>query len=42
MNYDMILYYYARGLWPATLVRLAVQKGVITQEQCTEILSSKQ
>ena len=41
MNYERIKYYYQAGLWNAQMVKMAVRKGVITQEQCDEILSLK-
>lgn len=39
MNYRTIRRNFERGLWPESYVRLAVRKGVITQEECEEILS---
>lgn len=39
MNYETIKSNYVKGLWTAALVKLAVKKGVITKEQCDEILS---
>lgn len=41
MNYETIKTNYLKGLWTSALVKLAVKKGVITQEQCDEILSLK-
>ena len=41
MNYERIKYYYQAGLWNAQMVKMAVRKGGITQEQCDEILSLK-
>ena len=41
MNYETIKKNYIKGLWTAPLVKMAVKKGVITQEQCDEILASK-
>ena len=37
MNYNTIKRNYDRGLWSDAMVRLAVRKGVITEEQYTEI-----
>lgn len=37
MNYDLIKSNYDKRLWGAQLVQLAVQKGVITQEQADAI-----
>lgn len=37
MTYEKIKDYYDRGLWNKTMVRNAVIKGKITQEQYTEI-----
>ena len=41
MNYETIKSNYIKGLWTAALVKMAVRKGVITQEQCDEILDMK-
>lgn len=41
MNYDTIKRNYERGLWSEQMVKTAVRKGVITQEQCDEILRGK-
>ena len=41
MNYETIKRNYEKGLWTAALVKMAVKKGVITQEECDEILASK-
>lgn len=41
MNYETIKKNYLKGLWTAQLVKMAVKKGVITKEQCDEILSLK-
>ena len=38
MNFQTIKRNYERGLWNAAMVRLAVKKGLITQEQCDQIL----
>lgn len=32
---------YEKGYWTAAMVQMAVRKGVITQEQCDEILNNK-
>lgn len=37
MNYETIKRNYDRGLWSASMVKMAVKKGVITAEQYTEI-----
>lgn len=37
MSFNTIKKNYDRGLWSAGMVRLAVQKGIITPEQYTEI-----
>lgn len=39
MSFERIRYYYEAGLWSEPMVRMAVRKGVITQEQCDKILS---
>ena len=41
MNFETIKKNYIKGLWTAALVKMAVRKGVITKEQCDEILGSK-
>lgn len=41
MNFETIKKNYIKGLWTASLVKMAVKKGVITQAQCDEILASK-
>lgn len=40
MNFEIIKRNYEKGLWSAEMVKVAVTKGVITEEQCLEILSS--
>ena len=37
MNYQTIKRNYERGLWSASMVKMAVKKGIITKEQYTEI-----
>lgn len=37
MNFEIIKKNYERGLWSAAMVRVAVRKGVITEEQYEEI-----
>lgn len=39
MNYKTIKRNYEKGLWPEAYVRMAVKKGVISQEECDAILS---
>ena len=41
MSYEKIKYNYEKGFWSEAMVRMAVKKGIITQEQCDEILNSK-
>ena len=38
MDYETIKRNYERGLWPKSLVRMAVRKGLITAEQYKEIV----
>lgn len=38
MNYEIVKKNYEKGLWTKQLVRMAVKKGVITQEQYKEIV----
>jgi hypothetical protein len=37
MNYDIIKSNYKRGLWSKEMVKVAVKKNIITQEQFKEI-----
>lgn len=37
MNFELIAYNYARGLWNKAMVRTAVRKGIIEKEQYVEI-----
>jgi uncharacterized XkdX family phage protein len=37
MSYERVKYYYEAGLWSAPMVKKAVQKGIITKDQYTEI-----
>lgn len=36
--YDKIKQWYAQGLWTEEMVKQAVQKGIITEEQYYEIV----
>ena len=38
MNYETIKRNYERGLWNKAMVKIALKKGVITQEQYNEIV----
>lgn len=38
MNFEKIKFNYEKGYWSAVMVKMAVKKGVITQEQCDVIL----
>ena len=38
MNFEIVKKNYEKGLWTKQLVRMAVRKGVITQEQYKEIV----
>lgn len=40
--YEKIKKWYEQGLWTAEMVQNAVEKGVITQDQCDEIIRSKE
>ena len=42
MTYQTIKHNYVRGLWNAAMVKMAVRKGIITQEQANEILEEGQ
>ena len=37
MNFETVKKNYDRGLWPATLVKVAVYKGVITKDEYKKI-----
>ena len=37
MTYEIIKKNYDRGLWSASMVKLAVKKGIITEAQYKEI-----
>ena len=37
MNFSLIKRNFDRGLWTAAMVKVAVKKGVITQDQYTQI-----
>ena len=38
MNFATIKRNYEKGLWSAAMVKMAVRKGIITEEQCQEII----
>lgn len=38
MNFEIVKKNYEKGLWTKQLVKIAVKKGVITQEQYKEIV----
>lgn len=37
-KYDIVKSYYDKGLWSEQRIKLAVEKGWITEEECNEIL----
>ena len=41
MMFEKIKKFYDMGLWTEEMVRDAVKKGVITEEECAEILATK-
>ena len=41
-NYERVKKWYDLGKWSETIVRKAVEKGWITQEECNEILGENQ
>lgn len=41
MSFERIKYYYEAGLWSAPMVKMAVKKGIITEEQYREIIGEK-
>lgn len=40
MNFETIKRNYERGLWSKAMVKLAVRKGILTQEQYEEITAA--
>lgn len=38
MSFERIKYFYEAGLWSKPMVKMAVRKGIITQEQYAEIV----
>lgn len=42
LNFETIKNFYDKGLWSASLVRMAVKKGILTEVQAEEILSEKE
>lgn len=40
-KYDIVKSYYDKGLWSEQRIKLAVEKGWITETECEEILESK-
>ena len=39
--YEKIKKWYEQGLWKEAQIRQAVEKGVISEEECSKILSRK-
>lgn len=39
MTFERIKYFYEAGLWSAPMVKMAVRKGIITNEQYEEIVN---
>ena len=37
-KFELVKSYYDKGLWSEARVRMAVEKGWITEEECNEIL----
>ena len=37
---EKIAQWYSQGLWTADMVQTAVDKGILTQEDCTEIINT--
>ena len=40
MSYEKIKENYKKGYWSAAMVKMAVKKGIITQEQYNEIIGA--
>ena len=38
MCYEQVKRNYERGLWSVQMVQMAVRKGIITEDECDEIL----
>ena len=41
MNFDLILQNFQRGLWTEQMVQVAVNKGIITEEQYKMIIENR-
>ena len=41
MSFERIKYYYEAGLWSKPMVKMAVKKGVITEDQYVEIVGKE-
>lgn len=41
MNFDLILQNFQRGLWTEQMVQVAVNKGIITEEQYNMIIENR-
>lgn len=41
MNYETILKNFQRGLWTSQMVHIAVNKGIITEEQYESIIENR-
>lgn len=41
MNFNIVKKNFDKGLWSENLVKMAVKKGVITQDECSLILEGK-
>lgn len=41
MNFNIVKKNFDKGLWPENYVKMAVKKGVITQDECALILEGK-
>ena len=42
LDFNMIKSFYDKGLWNAQLVRMSVRKGILTEEQASEILEERE
>lgn len=42
LNFETIKDFYMKCLWTAQLVRMAIKKGILSEEQADEILSLKE
>ena len=42
MNFEKIKYYILSGLWNEKMAKIAIKKGIITQQQYEDIINEKE